>query len=77
MDLGTCRKVDLFVTNAKYQEVTNFEIIDYVLEYKNPTNYQPDIDKFNKSLEEEIHGIKIDNDGVVTEKEPIDWSAMF
>ena len=75
-DLGTCRKTDLFVTNARYQEVQDFEIIDYQLEYQQPNNYQPIVDDLNKQLIEKAYNVTITEDGEVKEQ-TIDWGAMF
>ena len=77
VNLGTCRKTDLFITNARFQEVPNFEIIDYQFEYQNKELYQQEVDNVNKQYTETLADVIIDNDGVVTEKSAIDWSAMF
>lgn len=77
VNLGTCRKTDLFITNARFQEVPDFEIIDYQFEYQNKELYQQEVDNVNKQYTETLADVIIDNDGVVTEKSAIDWSAMF
>ena len=77
VNLGTCRKTDLFITNARFQEVPDFEIIDYQFEYQNKEAYQQEVDNVNKQYTETLADVIIDNDGVVTEKSAIDWSAMF
>lgn len=76
-DLGTCRKTDLFITYPNYKEVPNFEIIDYQLEYQRPGDYKEEVEKINKNYTEKLTNTIIDNDGVVTEKEAVDWSALF
>ena len=75
-DLGTCRKKDLFITDAKYQEVKDFQILNF--EFNNPDikKYNDEIEKLNKEYEEKVLGVKISEDGEVIE-DTIDWSAMF
>lgn len=80
VDLGTCRKADLFITYPNYKEVENFEIIDYKFEYQRTEAYEAEIQEVNKKYIEAVNHIKIDKDGVVTNAEDnnnIDWGALF
>ena len=77
VDLGTCRKTDLFITYPNYKEVQDFEIIDYQFEYQKTNTYENEIDLVNKQYVEAINHIKIDDDGVVTDEKDIDWGALF
>lgn len=77
VDLGTCRKTDLFITYPNYKEVQGFEIINYQFQYQNTNNYDNEIVEVNKKYTEKICHVSIDNDGVVTKEEDIDWGALF
>ena len=35
VDLGTCRKKDLFMTDGKFQSIDNFSVVDYVFNTEN------------------------------------------
>ena len=77
VDLGTMKKHDLFITNARYEEVPNFTIINYKFEYNSAEQYEPETKEFSKKLLEYTGNLKLSDDGEVIEEQPIDWSAMF
>lgn len=59
MDLGTCRKEDLFITDANYRPIENFSIIFHdnkLYQYEEEVNNL--IDKFNNNIKEEVKVVK-------------------
>lgn len=59
MDLGTCRKEDLFITDANYRPIENFSIIFHdnkLYQYEEEVNNL--IDKFNNNTKEEAKVVK-------------------
>ena len=77
VNLGTLKKRDLFITNARYEEVPDFTVINYKFEYNNVTQYEPEARMYTKKLLEQTNNIKLTDDGEVIEPQSIDWSALF
>lgn len=49
MDLGNCRKKDLFVTDEKGREINNFDIIDFIFKESEDTHFPAIISRLNSS----------------------------
>lgn len=77
VDLGTLKKRDLFITNARYEEVPDFTVINYKFEYNNAAQYEPEARMYTKKLLEQTNNVKLTDDGEVVEPQSIDWSALF
>lgn len=71
MDLGTCRKEDLFITDANYRPIENFSIIFHdnkLYQYEEEVNNL--IDKFNNNIKEE-------EEKVVKEIKKMSWDDLL
>lgn len=71
MDLGTCRKEDLFITDANYRPIENFSIIFHdnkLYQYEEEVNNL--IDKFNNNTKEE-------EEKVVKEIKKMSWDDLL
>ena len=71
MDLGTCRKEDLFITDANYRPIENFSIIlhnNKIYQYEEEVNNL--IDKFNNNTKEE-------EEKVVKEIKKMSWDDLL
>lgn len=52
MDLGTCRKRDLFVTDEKGRQIDNFEVVDFIFT-EDEDNYPALINRLNSNIFED------------------------
>ena len=65
VDLGTCRKVDLFVTNERLQEIDDFQYLRFDF------GEEEDLVEFIKSLNEEVEKPIYTPPPIVQEEEPM------
>ena len=61
MDLGTCRKRDLFVTDEKGRQIDNFEVVDFIFT-ENEGNYPELINRLNSNIFEDKTEMKEANE---------------
>lgn len=58
-DLGSCRRIDLFITNKKLEPIKEFQIIDFTMEKNN--EFQKMIEKYNEDNEETENSIDLES----------------
>ena len=67
VDLGTCRKKDLFITDANLESIPNFKELDYQIEFENSSELDEFLMKLNGFLVNK-------NTGEATD---IDWEKLL
>lgn len=88
MDLGNCRKKDLFVTDEKGREINNFDIIDFIFKESEDTQLPAIVSRLNssglqapapvKTIEEPVtEVIEEDTEVVIVEPPKISKKEMF
>ena len=73
VDLGTCRKIDLFVTDSSFNEVENFKTIKFIFDDENIAKYDKVLNllNFGEVIEEPI--IAFSNTIEGKNEESSDW----
>lgn len=73
VDLGTCRKIDLFVTDSSFNEVENFKTIKFIFDDENIAKYDKVLNllNFGEVIEEPI--IAFSNTIEEKNEESSDW----
>lgn len=88
MDLGNCRKRDLFVTDEKGREINNFDIIDFIFKESEDTQLPAIVSRLNssglqapapvKTIEEPVtEVIEEDTEVIIVEPPKISKKEMF
>lgn len=67
VDLGTCRKKDLFITDNNFESIPNFKELDYKIEFENSQELDKILLQFN--------GITLDTN--TGEIEEVDWDSLL
>lgn len=73
VDLGTCRKIDLFVTDSSFNEVENFKTIKFIFDDENIAKYDKVLNllNFGEVIEEPV--ISFSNTIEEKNEESSDW----
>ena len=65
VDLGTCRKIDLFITDSKYKTIEGFRTIDFVFEKDNESEISELLKQLNEKTEVMINlDIKVEENPI-------------